>query len=88
VLIYLAILGVRILKAAENSSQTRLGLALLTALFLQIGLGIANVVGHLPLPVAVAHNGGAALLLLVLVTLLYAQRPISAAGTNRSSIEV
>ena len=47
----------------------RSGLALLlgAAVCLQIGLGIANVVLRLPLPIAVAHNGGAALLLLALV---------------------
>ncbi len=35
----------------------------------QLGLGIANVVLHLPLPLAAAHNAGAALLILSLVTL-------------------
>lgn len=38
----------------------------------QVGLGIANVVLHLPLGVAVSHNGGAALLLLTLVFINYA----------------
>jgi cytochrome c oxidase assembly protein subunit 15 len=42
-------------------------------------LGIANVVLRLPLPVAVAHNGGAALLLLALVTLNHLLRPEPAA---------
>ena len=38
---------------------------MLLGLSLQIGLGrISNVLLHLPLPVAVAHNGGGALLLL------------------------
>ena len=41
------------------------------ALLLQIALGIANVLMLLPLPVAVAHNGVAALLLVSLVNLLY-----------------
>lgn len=35
----------------------------------QIGLGVANVLLRLPLPVAVAHNGAAALLLVTLVML-------------------
>lgn len=39
------------------------GLLLLTLLALQISLGIANVLLSLPLPLAVAHNIGAALLL-------------------------
>ncbi|MCG8124982.1 MAG: COX15/CtaA family protein [Candidatus Thiodiazotropha endolucinida] len=41
---------------------------------MQIGLGITNVLGHLPLNVAVAHNGGAAILLLILVTLIWVSR--------------
>jgi len=40
-------------------------------LVLQVVLGIGNVVLYLPLPVAVAHNAGAALLLLSLVWLNY-----------------
>lgn len=44
---------------------------LLAALALQVGLGISNVVFHLPLAVAVAHNGGGAALLLVLVLVNY-----------------
>lgn len=46
------------------------GAALVVMLIAQITLGIANVVLGLPLAVAVAHNGGAALLLLILVTTL------------------
>lgn len=38
-------------------------------LVLQIGLGISNVVFYLPLPIAVAHNGVAALLFLTLIAL-------------------
>lgn len=41
------------------------------ALLLQVSLGIANILHVLPLPVAVAHNAVAALLLLCLVTLLH-----------------
>lgn len=36
-------------------------------LLVQVGLGVSNVVMHLPLPIAVAHNAVAALLLLSLV---------------------
>ncbi|ENO86398.1 COX15/CtaA family protein [Thauera linaloolentis] len=43
------------------------GAALLVALTLQIGLGIANVLLSLPLPLAAAHNAGAALLVGVMV---------------------
>lgn len=47
---------------------------LAAVLTLQIGLGISNVVLSLPLLVAVAHNAGGALLLLVLVTINYRLR--------------
>ncbi len=41
-------------------------------LLVQVTLGIANVLASLPLPVAVAHNGVAALLLGALVMLNFA----------------
>ncbi|MBI2381757.1 MAG: COX15/CtaA family protein [Gammaproteobacteria bacterium] len=43
-------------------------------LLVQLGLGLANIHFLLPLPVAVAHNGGAALLLLALVAANYRLR--------------
>jgi cytochrome c oxidase assembly protein subunit 15 len=42
---------------------------------MQIALGITNVVAQLPLLVAVAHNGGAALLLLALLSLVHRLTP-------------
>jgi len=44
--------------------------ALALLLLAQVALGISNVVLGLPLAIAVAHTGGAALLLFALVTLL------------------
>ncbi len=49
----------------------RLGVVLTCALAAQIFLGIANVLFSLPLALAVAHNAGAALLLVVLVAVNY-----------------
>lgn len=50
------------------------GILLALLLLLQVALGISNVTLGLPLPIAVAHTGGAALLLFVLVaTLVRAQ---------------
>ncbi len=46
------------------------GSALLVLLVAQIALGISNVMFALPLPIAIAHNAGAALLLFVVVSLL------------------
>lgn len=54
--------------------------ALVALLLLQVALGIGNVTLGTPLWVAVAHTGGAALLLFVLVTLL------ARAGSARSSL--
>src|SRR5690606_27198305 len=42
---------------------------LFAMLLIQIGLGISNVIFSLPIAIAVAHNGGAALLLLSLMKL-------------------
>ena len=60
VLIIAGSFGLRLLRQPGHRGH---GLALLAALTLQIGLGIANVLLQLPLPLAVAHNTGAALLL-------------------------
>lgn len=62
--------------------RRRLGgwaLALLAALSVQIVLGISNVVFGLPLPLATAHNAGAAVLLLVLLGMLVRLRPAATA---------
>ncbi|MCD8550448.1 MULTISPECIES: COX15/CtaA family protein [Shewanella] len=48
-----------------------LSLLLVALVILQVSLGISNVVMHLPLGIAVSHNGGAALLLLALVAINY-----------------
>ena len=55
----------------KKKNLMRTGLVVVLVLFAQVSLGIANVLLVLPLPVAVAHNGVAALLLLSLITLLY-----------------
>ena len=63
---------------AIKSKLTKLkfsGLAVLGLLLIQVSLGIANIKFNLPLSVAVAHNGVAALLLLSLVTLLHHSLP-------------
>ncbi|WP_417312337.1 COX15/CtaA family protein [Ectopseudomonas khazarica] len=52
----------------------RLAGLLLVALALQISLGLSNVIFHLPLLVAVAHNAGGAALLLTMVLINYRLR--------------
>jgi cytochrome c oxidase assembly protein subunit 15 len=59
-----------LLQRTAGRALRQLAALVLALLSLQIGLGIANVVYLLPLPLAVAHNGGAALLLLTLITLI------------------
>ncbi len=51
---------------------------LIAALSVQLILGISNVLLHLPLAVAVAHNAGGAALLLCLVLINYRLRPLPA----------
>jgi cytochrome c oxidase assembly protein subunit 15 len=48
------------------------GMVLLILLLLQVALGVTNILGSLPLSIAVAHNGVAALLLVTLVMLNFA----------------
>ena len=64
---YLMLLSWRLLRTPGLRAWAA-ALALLTAA--QVLLGVLNVKLSLPLPVAVLHNGGAALLLFVLVSLL------------------
>ncbi len=66
--------------AMRRPALRKLGGLLLVLLFVQIALGIANVLGSLPLPVAIAHNGVAALLLAALVMLNFATRSPSPSG--------
>lgn len=63
----------------------RLARLVLLALAVQIGLGISNVLFHLPLPVAVAHNAGGAMLLLCMVLVNYRIRLVAKAKARRVS---
>jgi cytochrome c oxidase assembly protein subunit 15 len=72
VLVLLSILIIRLWRQAGDRVLRTLPLLLASVLALQLGLGIANVTKGLPLPVATAHNGGAAVLLLTLLSILYA----------------
>ena len=63
---YLALLGWQLLKQPQLKKTTQIMLGLLVV---QIGLGVANLLLHLPLALAVGHNMGAALLLITMVVL-------------------
>ena len=55
----------------------KIGMLTFIVLCVQVALGIMNVVMSLPLGIAVAHNGVGALLLLCMVVLNHAIRPVS-----------
>ncbi len=78
-LLITALLTINVLIAMRASSGIgaagvvlrRLALLIVAALVIQIALGLSNIVWHLPLSVAVAHNLGGALLLLSVVAYNY-----------------
>ena len=74
VLLFMAALVVRLLRVPGMRGWAVL-LAVLT--LAQLSLGVANVLMGLPLKIAVLHNGGAALLLVVIVTLLARLAPLA-----------
>jgi len=67
----LSILALLILIKINNNILRKLAVLLLVFLATQVSLGIANVVLVLPIPIAVSHNGVAALLLLTLLLINY-----------------
>ena len=71
-LVTLLVVGAVALRVLRTPGVRIHGGALLALLFVQLGLGIANVLLRLPLALAVAHNAGAALLLVALVVLNFA----------------
>lgn len=74
VTLLVTLLAVRLRRQPETRA---VGAFLGGVLSLQVGLGVANVWGGLPLPVAVAHNAGAALLM---ATLVFLNTRLAAAG--------
>ncbi len=72
----LAWVAVRSIRATRDPLVRGVAAVLLAVLGTQVALGISNVLFGLPLPVAVAHNGVAALLLLTVISLNHVLRPI------------
>ncbi|MFA5632566.1 MAG: COX15/CtaA family protein [Porticoccaceae bacterium] len=68
VTVYLLLLAIRLMVMGDRRLKA-MAWAVLAALALQISLGIGNVLMHIPLGMAVAHNAGAGLLLITLVSL-------------------
>ena len=61
-------LGFLLFSRSENNAVAQSGIALIIVTTVQVAIGIAIVSFGLPLPLATAHNGMAALLLLSLLT--------------------
>ncbi len=72
--VFVASLALALLVAGRERVLRTLGAVIGGALLLQVSLGIFTVVLGFPLAIAVAHNAGAALLLLSLVALNHAAR--------------
>lgn len=66
--LYVTFLATMLIRSRQQSELRAAGWAILVILMLQLILGIANIDTKLALPVAVAHNGVALILLLSLVT--------------------
>jgi heme a synthase len=76
----LLILGIITMIKAHSRRLTFAGRLLTVAVLLQICIGIATVRWGVPLPLATAHNAGAALLVVSMVTLLRGLWPRSVTG--------
>jgi len=75
VLAYVGWLALHVLRVGHEGNFCRYGMLILAVLLAQTGLGIMEVVAHLPLAVAVTHSALAALLLASLITLYHVVRP-------------
>jgi cytochrome c oxidase assembly protein subunit 15 len=78
VTLYLLFLLSRLYRYAGGPAMRRQANVIAAILAIQLCLGLSNVHWSLPLPVAVAHNAGGALLLLALVSLNYRLRKATA----------
>lgn len=72
--VVLAFLGWLAMRVRRQTAMHRVGNLLLAFLALQLLTGLSNIVLDWPLVAAVAHNGGAAVLLLLMVRVVYNTR--------------
>ncbi|RKF13136.1 heme A synthase [Alginatibacterium sediminis] len=70
--IYLLILALIHIQRRHSDFERGRAARMIWVLLLQVGLGLSNVVWQIPLPIAVAHNVVAALLLTSLISLIVA----------------
>jgi cytochrome c oxidase assembly protein subunit 15 len=69
--LYVGVLSLVLVSACKATALRGIGWSIVGLLCLQFTLGVLNIEWVLPLPIAVMHNGGAALLLLAMVALVY-----------------
>ena len=74
-LLYVGVLALRVFRSAEVIRLKKAVGVLLALVVAQAGLGVANVLLGLPLPVALAHNTGAILVLLAALTVYHMALP-------------
>lgn len=84
VFIYLMSLAHFLFYRGKGTIFRKLSIVLVGVVFLQIGLGISNVVFHLPLRIAVAHNFVGSLLLLVMISIYYCSKKEVEKSTDKS----
>ncbi|MDX1588345.1 MAG: COX15/CtaA family protein [Oleiphilaceae bacterium] len=82
VTVVLLVLFALLFRQTRGSSLNRWVWVSLAALVLQMVLGVVNVLLHIPVAIAVAHNAGGALLLISLVNLAYRLHHLPANGDN------
>lgn len=85
VALVVGLLALQLLKH-EQHVISRLGRIVAVVLSIQLVLGVSNVVFHLPLPVAVLHNLGAACLLLSLIQTNYVLHRVSYVGLKKPEL--
>jgi heme a synthase len=73
-------LGVLVTIRGRSRRMKLIGCVLILAVLAQISLGLSTVHWGVPLPVATMHNAGAALLVVVMVTLLRSLWPVAPSG--------
>jgi heme a synthase len=77
-------LGILVASRAGSRRVRLIGSVLILAVVAQIALGVSTVHWGVPLPVATMHNAGAALLVVVMVTLLRSLWPAAAPAQVRA----
>ncbi|MCY9870963.1 COX15/CtaA family protein [Vibrio barjaei] len=87
VTLLVGILGLNLLQHKQRVVRN-VAVLLLGLLAIQLALGVSNVVFHLPLPIAVMHNLGAALLLLSLIQANYILWNIRYAQSEKPTLTV